>query len=117
MEARGKISLRHYYEWKKECRVKKEWKSNKTDRILKYLHSNTLLTRSRMGKTQEEKMCPCGEGEEDLEHIIRKCERFRDIREDFGVSEDEGMKDLLFGDNEVYLMRIYDSWKEGCKNE
>ena len=100
-----KRSLKFYRNWKKRMGKMRRWRSGRKDRIVKMYQSGSILTRSRMGETEEEKRCTeCGV-KEDLEHLVMSCRRFSRLREEEGVNG-RNMEEILFGGYEDFLMRL-----------
>ena len=52
-----KKSMRFYGKWKRRMGIGREWRSTKKDRITKMWQSDTVLTRSKTGRTEEERLC------------------------------------------------------------
>ena len=58
-------------------------------------NNEDLVTRSKTGKTEERKCKTCGVVE-DMEHVLRWCSRYNDIREKFEMKDNIEIGELLF---------------------
>jgi hypothetical protein len=115
-EMKKKKSLCYYRLEKKEIGKSRMWRNNKEERVVRMFQSGAVGY-GLIGKECEQ----CGE-ENSVEHVLRRCEKFKEIREEFGVLEGEEMVVMmqLRGENGrwgAYVNKIYDSLVESSKRE
>lgn len=104
-----KKSLKYYRGWKKQFGPVRIWKSTRRDRVIKRFQANVILTNSKVGKTEEDRNCVTCGVKEDLEHVIKSCRRFEQLREDFGITNHKKVEEILLEDEE-FLFRLYKQW-------
>ena len=109
-----KESLKYYRRWKKRMGVGGGVRSGRRERIVRQFQANTLLTRSKLGRTEEERKCGVCGVLEDLGHVVRECRMFERLRERYGISKEKDSIDIIFGDFDgeggEYLVNLHDAW-------
>lgn len=103
MEKKG--TLRYYRKWKKKMGKGRIWKSTKGDRILKLYQSGSVLTRTKTGRTEEDKKCKICDKMDDIEHMIGECKIYEEVRQRHKLV-DINIEKVLFEDGEKYLEEI-----------
>ena len=105
-----KSSLKHYRKWKKVMGRGRMWMSCRQHRSIKAMQGNTLLTKGRIGATEEDKKCDVCNVKEDLEHIVKDCIKFEDIRKKYKIEERMRIENILFEGDESFLIEIHNRW-------
>ena len=86
------------------------WTNTREETILRLYHSGSILTNSKVGRTEQEKKCSICDEIEDLEHLLLFCKKFDTIRKNANLGRE--MQSILnFKDKQVekekYLVELY----------
>ena len=79
-EINTKSSIKIYKDWKKEIKEEPIYDNRPESITLYRARANCLPLMERNRHTGENTQCPCGEGIENLEHMLLQCQEYNEIR-------------------------------------
>ena len=69
--------------------------NNEGDNVLKRFQSGAVLTKDRIGRTEEQKKCQTCNVKEDIGHVIKFCVENRTERNKYNIKDETSIEEIL----------------------
>ena len=111
-ELNSKSSLQYYKQVKKDIKEERMWKNSQDETVIRLFQSGSILTKDKVGKSDNEKKCSICHETETLYHLVKSCNKFENLRLNYDIKMEDNMEDILqLNNNDAkfkdYLMDLY----------
>lgn len=106
---RASRSLQLYAKYKTKMTRTRWWRDNRTENVLRRFQCGAILTKSKVGKSEIERLCETCGVEEDIDHLVLHCQKFSRLRALYGVEQSTLLPQILQLDykmSTIYIAQI-----------